>query len=470
MQKTEQEKHKRLQEIGERHGLQIFSIENYPDYLHDETFLKGNAHSIFFAESHEQVIALVKTLHQFKEIFPEESITIRGRGSGLSGAAVPCGGIVLALEKMDRVLQVDSNKACVHAQAGVRTAELSRQVLQQSDFTLQYPVDVSSAESCSIGGNIATNASGPKSYKYGSTLNYLQMLRVVFADGSDAWLGTQTAKNSSGLNMLHLFAASEGRLGIITEVKLKLVRTEENQHTLVCAFENYQTAAEIIVQLNRQQKTICALELIDEFSLKATQTSQHKFPPFTDNTKALIILELEGAESDMEKDFLFLAEKIAEENIFVARDEKSRRSIWLARKNITEKLKEQHPFKLGEDFCVPVSEIPALIKHSHKLSKENNIKIAVWGHAGQGNLHINFLFESLSELPMIYKLIEELAHFTLSLGGTLSGEHGLGNLKKGFKKLQYSSIVLEQEKQIKKIYDPDFLFNKQLEEDTTVGV
>ena len=431
----------------------------YSQYLHDETFLEGNANCIVFPTCHNDVLEIINAVIQLKKELPESlqkyaQITTRGLGSGLSGGCVPIHGIILSTEKLHRIIHLDPTQMNIHLESGVITSSIHKYTQENN---LLYPPDPSSSNISTIGGNIATNAAGPRSYKYGVTRNYVEKIRVVWADGTDDWIGSICKKSSVGIDLKNIIIGSEGQLCIVTEVILKLIPLPKYTQTIIVSFDSYQECTNTILKIVTSNINITCIEFIDEYSLLASQKNWHSS---LHNKKALLLLEIisDNENENMEELFILLNNN----HTIVALNEHDRLQFWNARISISSSLKKIAPYKIGEDICIPIKHLPIFLERCYKLGIEYNIHTIVWGHAGDGNLHINMLFHTLEILPIIYKMIYDLAKLTISLNGSVSGEHGLGRLKRNLQPLEHTKNLIEKQKQIKKIFDPHQILNINL--------
>ena len=452
--------------LDKHHAIYLDSNNKYNlyhSYLKDETFLTGEAHILIFPKNHNDIIEITNAVITLKKELPLSlqdyaQITIRGLGSGLSGACVPTKGIVLCTEKMDSILGVDVYGRTIHTQSGCITANIHK-VAQEHN--LLYPPDPSSSSMCSIGGNIATNAAGPRSYKYGSTRNYIRKLRMVWGDGTDSWIGANTIKNSMGLDLKHIVTGSEGQLGIITEVVLDLIPQPSYTHTLLIGFDTYEACTKAILKIALSNIDITCIEFMDERSLIV---SNEKWKREIQNKKAALLIEYSTNHQDDDQQSNFLISLFDNEVVIVAKKEQDRMAFWEARKSITSALKKISPYKIGEDICIPVQELPNFIPLIYTMGNKYKIYTVIWGHAGDGNLHINMLFNDIKELPIVYKMMEEMAQLTINFKGTISGEHGLGRLKRNLFYLQENKYTIEQQKAITQIFNPYKILNQNIEQ------
>lgn len=451
--------YRRLNEIvGEENFITDERIENY---LTDETPLTGKASLVLLPENHDQVKDIMLTLNAHYSHLPHDErylmkVTVRGEGSGLSGGCVPESGIVISLKKMNRILSLNKKNMSLHTEAGVITGDIRRAAAEEG---LMYAPDPSSEDVSSIGGNIATNAGGPRTYLYGPTSEHLVMLRVVWGDGTDDWVGSRARKTSNGFKMLQLLPGSEGRLGIVTEAVLRLMPAVDRSEAVAAGFDSYSEAVELLHRLRKSCTAISAIEFLDE---KAVAVVENEWPAELRGSKALILLNVEGEEHIVDDNLNKLVEFLPEDRTVMATDEKTRRQLWNARKGVTVALKEKYNYKLGEDSCVPVDRIADFIEYAHSLTEKTGLETVVWGHAGDGNLHVNFLYSEEQQYSRVYDGIRLLALKAVEMGGTVSGEHGLGRLKKSFQHFELTTNLIEKQSLLKKVFDPFELLNPAL--------
>jgi len=450
---------KYIQIIGKKNCL-LPDSEQFQDFLHDETYLKGSAELVLFPDNHEKVKQVVnlslKLSQEDSQNKNDYKITVRGLGSGLAGAAVPQEGIVLSLEKLNNFYKLDIENMRLHVDAGVITSAIHSYLAPKK---LTYLPDPSSANVSSIGGNIATNAAGPKSFKYGPTRNYISKIRVVWADGSDDWVGSYSTKSSVGFSLKDLLIGSEGRLGIITEVILKVNALSEYSAIVLVSFDNYIEAAQTIVRISQSSLDVSAVEFIDERSILVTK---EMWPQNMQNKKALLLMELEGSEEYVFSELERVGELLENKDILLATDEKRKRSIWDARKKVSENLKNKKKIKIGEDVSIPISNLPDIINYSYKLGDHYNIYTVIWGHAGDGNLHVNMLLDEENEIEKSKKMLDDLIQYVLSIQGSISGEHGLGLIKRNYITNEQGENLVHKQEQLARIFDPEQILNNHL--------
>lgn len=385
----------------------------------------------------------------------------RGAGSSLTGGAVPIGGgIALSLARMNRIIDIDPADTVAVVQPGVVTADLQRAVEQIGLF---YPPDPASLNQSTLGGNVACCAGGPRCLKYGVTKDYVLGLTVVLVDGRVLRLGGRTVKNVTGFQLVQLFVGSEGALGVITEIILRLVPLPRFRSTAAAYFPSLDAASESVAAIMSSGILPCTLEMMDGATINVVEDYLNMGLPR--NAEALLLLEQDGNDDDMARREV---ERMAEicrahgaSNVEVARTAQERDGLWRARRAVSGALGRVRPNKLGEDIVVPRSKIPAMVRQIEEISTAHGLPIAVFGHAGDGNLHPNILFDRRidGELERVERAAADIFRAALSLGGTLSGEHGIGSLKREFLEDDLGADTVAIQRAIKAVFDPRGLLN-----------
>lgn len=433
--------------------------EEFPQYLKDATFLKGQAALVLQPQNAEELRAIVIEAQVLRKALPQYSralsLTLRGGGSGLSGACVPEGGVVLDLTRMNRIVRIDEQNQSITAECGVILSELNTALAATG---LRYAVDPSSSTLCTVGGSVATNAAGPSSLKYGTTRSNLAAVTILTPTGDFVRAGALPVKTSMGFSLPDLFCGSEGRLGIITEAEFRLLPQPEESALLVAAFASEIAAAEFILKLRRSSIRPAAIEILDYRS-----SSLVDFPPGCPKGGALVLVELDGTAEEVAYDLGRLGQ-LAESHEFVAaRDETSRQALWNRRKAVSLEVSKLAPHRIGEDVAVPVSALPRAMEFARVQAAAQQVETAIWGHAGDGNLHVNYLLQSGERLGVVLGLMRELAAEVTLLGGAMSGEHGLGRLKRGIARQILPKEYFAAQVSIKNAFDPQHLLNPALE-------
>ena len=428
-------------------------------YTHDETpELTGWPDVVVKAASAEEVSAILKLANELR--IP---VTPRGGGQGLSGGAVPvCGGIVLSLERMNRILEIDHGNLMATVEPGVITGELHRAVEAEGLF---YPPDPASLDSCLIGGNVAEGAGGPRAVKYGTTKDYVCGLDVVLASGESMQLGGKLVKNVAGYNLIQLLVGSEGTLGVVTKIVLRLLPLPKAQIDLLVPYDSLEKAASTVSAIIAKSIIPTTIEFMEGETVRACERLLAKPVPFSE-AEAQLLIQLTGPSREMLEDDLDQVGEICLDNgaleVLVAQDRPTRERLWEARRMIIEALNHESPINRTEDVSVPRSEIPPLLTGIHQISERVGIRTLCFGHAGDGNVHVNFLKYDLPDhlwhegLELARKALYDL---TLSLGGSITGEHGIGATRRAFLAYSLGEAPVEIMRRIKDAFDPNHILN-----------
>lgn len=389
-------------------------------------------------------------------------VTPRGAGSGMCGGALPVrGGVVLSTERMTRIKEIDAGDLIAVTEPGVITGKLQAAVEAERLF---YPPDPASLEMCSIGGNAATNAGGPRAFKYGVTREYVLGLEVALMGGEVLRCGRRTAKGVTGYDLVAGFVGTEGTFGVITELTLKLLPLPMAAATVLGVFGDVQAAGAAISALLRDGLRPRVLELADRNSIEVIRDkSRYRFPA---NAGAIVLIEVDGEPETM----AMMMEKIGMRcdelgalDVLGATEPAERRAVWEARRLISPSLKSSYRIKLNEDVCVPRGRIVEMLARVDRVAAEHRVACAVFGHAGDGNLHVNLLSNDDPADPAVrahlWGAARQLFAHTIELGGTLSGEHGIGLTKRDFMTMEQSERVLAWQHRWKAMWDPSGLLN-----------
>ena len=419
-----------------------------------------------FAEHRPDVVVLPRTTEQVSQVVilaNREHIPLvtRGMGSGMAAASVPFdGGITLAMTRMNHILEIDEVNATVRVESGLITADLQTTVEKLGLF---YPPDPSSIKHSTIGGNIACNAGGPRCLKYGVTGNYVLGLTVVLADGRILHTGSKCIKDVVGYDLTSLFTGSEGTLGVITEALLRLITKPKLARTALAEFPSLEDASRTVNAILAAGIVPATLELMDETATSCIEESMHLGLPL--DVEAILLIETDGSDEAAVLREIEAVETICRDcgarQVKVARDESERSKLWQARRSVSPALARKAPNKLGEDITVPRSAIPEAIRRIKAISMKYGLPIVIFGHAGDGNLHPNILFDKRDpeQWAKVEQMVSEEFAVALELGGTLSGEHGVGALKRPYMEQALGSVSLDVQKHIKKALDPAKILN-----------
>lgn len=421
------------------------------DYGRDESpVFPAIPAAVVFVESALEVAKILHFCHQ--ERIP---VTPRGAGSGKVGGAIPLyGGIVLALERMNQRLELDPANRLARVSPGVITGTLRNRAEEAGLF---YPVDPNSLDWCSMGGNVAANAAGPSSMKYGATRNQVLGLEVVLADGEILTLGRQTTKCSTGYDLTSLITGSEGTLAVITEVTVRLQARPQAVKTLFATFESAVRAISALTDLYHAGIVPSAAEFFDQYALEPMSHAIH-LPP---GAGAGLLFEVDGSEASIDETLDRLVTVLGDraKDVVMAQDEAHRRALWGARKQVSIKVKERFKRFVTEDVAVPPGLLPKLVDFIQRLRAQSGLEILCYGHAGDGNLHVNFLYQTEDQHDDVEQAVGALFEQVVALGGTLSGEHGIGASKRKYMPLEQSNGLLTLQKRLKATLDPRGILN-----------
>ena len=384
----------------------------------------------------------------------------RGMGSGFTGGSVPIkGGILLSLERMNRILEIDEENLMAVVEPGVVTGELHRRVMEKG---LYYPPDPSSSDFCTIGGNISAGASGPHSVKYGGTRDYVLGLEMVTPTGEILQAGGRTVKRAVGYDLVRLMVGSEGTLAVVTRATLKLLPYPESRQSLLAVFPSIHDASGAITEIVRSKARPSVLEYMDEASLQIVEAhARFGLPP---EARSLLMIETDGSKgAAMEEAERITAICLKNRALRVdaARNEEETKNIWKARKALSQSLYKLKPTKINEDIVVPRNRVGEMVAGLSDLAKNYGLIIVSFGHAGEGNLHVNVMTDEKNpkEWEKAQEAVAEIFRMALSLGGSLSGEHGIGLTKRPFLSMELDAVAVKMMKEIKRVFDPKGILN-----------
>jgi glycolate oxidase len=430
-------------------------LEELVPYSYDASMNVHRPDAAVWPESTEQVIAIVKFANEHK--IP---VVPRGAGTSLSGGTVPIkGGIIIDLSRMNKILEISIENRYARVQAGVVCDDLNR-ALAKRGFV--FPPDPASSSVATIGGNVATNAGGIKGAKYGTTRDYVLGLQVVLPSGEIMHTGSYTMKCVSGYDLAKLFIGAEGTLGVITEVTLKINPLPRHAMTAVATYARLEDAGKAIFQTMTSGVLPSVMEILDKVTLKSIKENTDIDLP---EAEAMILTETDGytwEEVDAQMEVVL---RVLKQNhpisIKTAKDEKDRLNLWKARKSAYATLaRASHSFVL-DDVTVPISRIPELLVGIQEIGQRNGMTIATYGHAGDGNLHPQLLYDEYNpkQVERVEKAEEEIFKLAISLNGTLSGEHGIGLSKANYMALEHDPVEMTLMRQIKRTLDPNNIMN-----------
>lgn len=391
-------------------------------------------------------------------------LTTRGAGTGLSGGALPVhGGVLMSMEKFDKIINIDERNLQATVEPGVINYVFQEEVKKLGLF---YPPDPASWGSCSLGGNIAHSSGGPKAVKYGTTRDYVLNLEVVLANGDVIWTGSNTLKYSTGYNLTHLMIGSEGTLGIVTKIVFKLIPLPKHDLLMLVPFKSAEDACTAVAEVFKKGITPSAMEFMErdaiDWSIKYSGAVNFEIKP---EWKALLLVEVDGNNMDVLLSDCEIIGSVMQSNnsdeILFAESAEQKNALWKIRRKVGEAVKSNSVYK-EEDTVVPRAELPTLLNGVKKIGNKYGFKSVCYGHAGDGNLHVNIIKGDLSdqfweeELP---KGIKEIFELCKALGGTISGEHGIGLVQKDYMPIVFPKHQLELMRGIKKVFDPHQILN-----------
>ena len=435
--------------------------ESLHHYAHDETedlhFLPD---VIIKPRTAEEISAILKICNQYK--IP---VTPRGGGTGLSGGALPyLGGVLLSIERLNTIINIDERNLQVTVEAGVIT-----EVLQTTlkELGLFYPPDPSSRGTCLIGGNIAENSGGPKAVKYGVVKDYVLNLQVVLPTGEIIWTGANVLKNATGYNLTQLIVGSEGTLGIVTKIVLKLLPHPKHDLLMLVPFKSAENACAAVSAIFMAGYTPSAMEFMERDALEwVMRFVDNSIVAIEEDIKAHLLIEVDGNDMDvLMKEMEGISEVVTAFDcgeILFADDQQQKAELWKLRRRVGEAVKSHSIYK-EEDTVVPRAELPVLLKGVKEIGKKYGFHSVCYGHAGDGNLHVNIIKGDLSDEDWngsLKKGIREIFLLVKKLGGTISGEHGIGLVQKEYMDIIFEEKELDLMRQIKKVFDPNGILNK----------
>ena len=391
-------------------------------------------------------------------------VTPAGARTGLSGGCLPIhGGVLLSSEKLNRIIQIDEKNAQVITEPAVITEALQNAVKEKGLF---YPPDPASKGSCFIGGNIAENSGGPKAVKYGVTKDYVLNLEVVLPDGTIMWTGANVLKNATGYNLTQLVVGSEGTLAFVTKIVLKLIPHPTHTLLMLVPFYDAQQACEAVAAIFNAGITPSGLEFMEHNALKWSQAFSEDYSiEVKDNHAAHLLIEVDGFDPEQLmkecEGILAVLEQYQTDEILFAESEAQKNTLWSLRRKVGEAVKVQSVYK-EEDTVVPRYQLPQLLATVKAIGNKYGFESVCYGHAGDGNLHVNIIKGNLSDAFWNEELtlaIRELFTEVIKMGGTISGEHGIGLVQKPYMDLAFSQTGLELMRGIKKVFDPNGILN-----------
>jgi glycolate oxidase len=431
------------------------SKEDLITYSYDAFMVQGQPEIVLFPIRTEEVSKIMEVAS--RERIP---VTPRGAGTNLTGGSVPTrGGIALVFTKMNKILNVDKENRVAVLQPGVINMEFQKEL---SKHGLYYPPDPGSMAVTTMGGNVAENAGGPRAVKYGVTKDYLLGLEVVLASGQILRTGGKTLKNVTGYNLTQLFCGSEGTLGLITEITLKLLPLPESRRTLQAAYKNLSDAGKTVIKVFEMGILPVALELLDKIFINIIEDYTHVGLPR--EAEALLLIEVDGPEVAVvaqAEQLTKICQDMGAHEIKVAKTAAENDEIWRARRSAYGAEARLRPTAIAEDCTVPVTKLVTMFQEVGKIAQKYNLLIPIVAHAGDGNLHPQILTDirDKEEMKRVEKAIDEISIKAVELGGTLTGEHGIGIAKREMLPFELGEVAMEITKNIKKAFDPLNILN-----------
>lgn len=430
-------------------------LEELYSYSYDASFGEYLPELVIQPDSAVEISKIMKIANEYKiPVYP------RGSATSLSGGSLPVkGGIVLDMSQMTSKLIIDRENLLAIVSPGIKTADIHQKAEAVGLF---YPPDPSSSQVSTIGGNLLENSSGPKGLKYGTTKEYVIGLEVVTPTGDIIRTGGKTVKNVTGYDLTRLIVGSEGTLGIVTEATLRLIPKPQARKTLLATFNHVVDSGYAITKILASGILPAAMELMDNACIRAVENFSPSGLPI--DAEALVIIEVDGHPLAIEEEIKkceALCYEVGAISVRTAQNEKERQEIWKARKMVSPAITQVGPTKISEDATVPRSKIPEMMERLHQIRDKYQLHLVVFGHAGDGNLHPNIITDkrNVEEMKRVENAVSEIFEVAIELGGTLSGEHGIGTLKAPYMEMELGEAGLGLMKKIKEAWDPNYILN-----------
>ena len=424
-------------------------------YSYDATNIRHLPDVVVFPRMPQQISAILKLANEHR--FP---VIPRGAGTGFTGGTIPVeGGVVLVLTKMNKILKIDQENLLAVVEPGVVTYDLQQEV---EKIGLFYPPDPASLKSSTLGGNVAECAGGPRAVKYGVTKDYVLGMEAVLPTGEIISAGVQTVKGVVGYDLTKLLVGSEGTLAVITKIILRLIPLPKAKRTMLVIFPTIESAATSVSQIISSRIIPTTLEFMDNSTIRCVEDYLHMGLPV--DAGALLIIEVDGAPEALTGKIEEI-QRICQTNkaleIKVAKDKQEGEELWKARRAVSAAVVKLNPTKINEDVTVPRSKVAEILRRVEGISKKHGLIIVNFGHAGDGNIHVNVLIDKRKpgEQEKAHAAVKEIFQAALELGGTLSGEHGIGITKAPFLGMELGDMGIEVMKRIKKSFDPNNILN-----------
>ncbi|MBA4393024.1 MAG: glycolate oxidase subunit GlcD [Desulfobacca sp.] len=424
-------------------------------YAYDATQIQARPAGVVFPGSTREISEILKLANQYG--FP---VVPRGSGSGMSGGSVPIqGGLVLVLLRLDQIKKIDTNNLLALVEPGVITRDLQQAVEAKGLF---YPPDPSSSHFSTLGGNVAECAGGGRAVKYGVTRDYVLGLEVVLPSGEIVRTGVHTSKGVVGYDLTRLMVGSEGTLGILTELALKLIPLPEARQTILAFFNQMVLATRTIVEIFQEGIRPSVLEFMDHSSIVCVEDYLHLGLPT--QAQALLLIEVDGDQEAVARQgetIQRICQRIGAQGVKLATTPQEAEELWRARRSISPAVFRLRPNKINEDIVVPRDKIPEAIEGFQGIGHQYDLLIVSFGHAGDGNIHVNVMYDKKNpaEKEKAYEAVVAVFKKTLELGGTISGEHGIGLTKAPFLAMELDPVSLTLMKKIKDLFDPNHILN-----------
>ena len=428
-------------------------------YSYDGTGMEYMPAAVAFPGSAAEICSIMELANQ--DLFP---VIPRGAGTGMTGGALPVeGGLVLVMSRLNRILEIDAENQVAVVEPGVITGQFQSAVKKEGLF---YPPDPASRDFCTMGGNVAECSGGPSAVKYGVTRDYVLGLEVVLPSGRLIHTGVRTAKGVVGYDLTRLFTGSEGTLGIITKIIVRLLALPTHKKTYLVLTDSLRQAAVLVSEILKSGILPNTLEYMDQTALHVV--NEYLPLELVQNTRAMLLIEVDGDEKSTEEQGRKLLGLLADRQTYPgilevrqAHNEKEVNDLWKARRSISPATFKLRPHKISEDVVVPKTKIPQLVQFTEELSRELDIIILTFGHAGDGNIHVNIMVdrENQEEYRKGQTAKRRLFEHVMSLSGTLSGEHGIGITKAPFLALEIDDAALALMQKIKSVFDPNNILN-----------
>ena len=426
-------------------------------YSYDATSKDFMPEVVIFPLNAEEISKIVKLCLKYNNT----PVVGRGAGSGFSGGSLPLkGGVVVSFTKMNRIIELDEENMFVTVEPGTINADLKSYLTEKGYF---YPPDPASYEFSTIGGNVAECSGGPSAVKYGVTKDYVAALEVITGEGEIINTGSKTVKNVSGYNLTQLFTGSEGTLGLFSKITLKILSKPEEKSLILVSYDDIDKGFNAAISLLKLRNRPSMLEFMDKVSIESVK-SIFKSDIIKITGKFLFIIEADGSKEEVDKsigEYKNILERFSPVFLFASEKSEDKKVIMDARKAISPSLRKYGDLKINNDIAVPIDKIPVMLAFLEETSKKYGIPVINFGHFGDGNIHVNIMLDK-NNAEMVEKggkAKYDVLKKTVELGGSLSGEHGIGLEKKEFMKLKYDDYYMNLLKNIKKVFDPQNIIN-----------